>query len=58
MQRKVAGLIPERMVSVMQYAFSGACCVQILCKLWQILHDQALKIVADFSLLFEFGNFT
>ena len=24
-----------------------------LCKMWQILHDQALKIVADFSLLFD-----
>ena len=29
-----------------------------LCKLWQILHDQALKFVAEFSLLFEFGPFT
>ena len=27
-----------------------------LCKLWQILHDQALKFVAEFSLLFDFGT--
>ena len=26
------------------------------CKLWQILHDQALKFVAEFSLLFDFGT--
>ena len=34
------------------------CCVQKSCKLWQILHDQALKFVADISLLFDFGPFT
>ena len=27
-----------------------------LCKMWQILHDRALKIVADFSLMFDFGT--
>ena len=28
-----------------------------LCKLWQILHNRALKFVAEFSLLLEFGAF-
>ena len=29
-----------------------------LCKMWQILHDRAIKIVADFSILFECHPFT
>ena len=27
-----------------------------LCKMWQILHDQALKFVAEVSFLFDFGT--
>ena len=29
-----------------------------LCKMWQILHDRAIKIVTDFSILFECHPFT
>ena len=29
-----------------------------MCKMWQILHDRAIKIVADFSILFDCHPFT
>ena len=66
LERKVAGSSLAEGVSPFSYrvkveAFHvpiRACCVQKSCKLWQILHDQALKFVADISLLFDFGPFT
>ena len=64
---KVAGSIPERPVfafHIFKLAIMIAQCnmpilmpvVNKSYKLWQILHDQALKLMEEFSLLFDFGT--
>ena len=67
MEHKVAGSILKRAVfafHIFKLAIMIVQCnvpilmpaVYKLCKLWQILQDQALNFVTEFSLLFDFGT--